>query len=244
MSKVSTMSIVFVLSSVLFWAFSARAAEQVSGKTFYTTANIWYERRSQIESTNYHRGSILPTGTKVKIAEVCDGATTSYNSTLDARIWEPFIRFDDESGQSYKLVFRPRHSREGMTVWDLFGQYFSENNPMVEGGAFKSLTAEEQKSVMAGEIAVGMSKTAVVMAYGYPPGHKTPSLKLDKWIYWESRVKTKTVCFSDDKVKAESGAGRESQETKTVSPIDECIKACKENTHRTPEQCFDACKRQ
>jgi hypothetical protein len=29
----------------------------------------------------------------------------------------------------------------------------------------------------------------------------------------------------------------------STSPIDECIKACKENTNRTPEQCFDACNK-
>jgi hypothetical protein len=27
------------------------------------------------------------------------------------------------------------------------------------------------------------------------------------------------------------------------SSIDECIKACKENTNRTPEQCFDGCNK-
>ncbi len=242
MSNVSRIIIVLFLVSVLFWAFSARAAEQVSGKTFYTTANIWYERRSQIESTNYHRGSILLIGTKVKIAEVFEG-TTSLDSALGPQIWERFIRFDDESGQSYKFIFMPRHAKEGMTIWDFFRQYFSENNPTGDGGAFKALTAEEQKRVMAGEIAAGMSKAAVIMAYGYPPGHKTPSLKLDTWIYWESRAKTRTVYFSNDRVKAEPGAGSESRETRTVSSIDECIRACKENTHRTPEQCFDACNR-
>jgi hypothetical protein len=28
-----------------------------------------------------------------------------------------------------------------------------------------------------------------------------------------------------------------------TSSIDECIKACKENTNRTPEQCFDLCNK-
>lgn len=28
-----------------------------------------------------------------------------------------------------------------------------------------------------------------------------------------------------------------------TSSIDECIKACKENTNRTPEQCFDECNK-
>jgi len=231
MRNVSRLIIILVLASALFGAFSAQSAEQVSGKTFYTTANIWYERQSRIESTNYHKGAILPIGTRVKIIEVFDGTTTP----SDPPIFNRFVRFDDESGQSYKLLFMPRHAKEDMTVWDIFRQYFSENNPMGEGGAFKALTAEEQKSVMAGEITVGMSKTAVIMAYGYPPGHRTPSLKLDKWVYWENRFKTRTVAFSDDKVTTDR---RKAQQ---VSPIDACIKACKENTQRTPEQCFDGC---
>lgn len=234
MSNLIKKFIFLILTSALFGAFSAQAAEQVSGQTFYTTANLWSERRGQIESTNYHRGAILPIGTQVKITEVFDG-TATLSDPLGTQTFDRFIRFDDESGQSYKLLFIPRHAQEGMTVWDLFKQYFSEYNPMREGGAFWSLTAEEQKSVMAGEIAVGMSKTAVVMAYGYPPGHKTPSLKLDTWTYWENRFKTRSVHFSGDSVKEEA------RKTKTVSPIDTCIKACKENTQRTSEQCFDAC---
>ena len=234
MSNISRIVIFIIIASAFLGAFSAQATEQVNGKTFYTTANMWSERRGQIESTNYHKGAILPIGTRVKIVEVFDGATT-LSDPLGTPSFDRFIRFDDETGQSYRLLFIPRHASEGMTVWDLFRQYFSENNPMGEGGAFRPLTTEEQKNVIAGVIVSGMSKTAVVMAYGYPPGHRTPSLKLDKWIYWENRFKTRTVSFSDDKVKEDS------QKAKTVSSIDACIKACKENTQRTPEQCFDGC---
>ena len=109
---------------------------------------------------------------------------------------------------------------------------------MAEKGAFASLSAEEQKKVKAGEIEAGMSKAAVIMAYGYPPGHKTPSLKLDKWVYWINHFKTRTVYFAEDKVKPEP------QPRRRVSPIDACIKACKENTSRTPERCFDDCRRE
>jgi hypothetical protein len=44
-----------------------------------------------------------------------------------------------------------------------------------------------------------MSKDAVVMAYGYPPDHKTPSLKTDLWTYWENRLISITVQFADGK---------------------------------------------
>ena len=72
MSNVNKMMFLLLISA-LFLAFPAMAAEQVNGKTFYTTANIWYEEPDQIESTNYHIGAILPVGTKVKITEVSDG---------------------------------------------------------------------------------------------------------------------------------------------------------------------------
>jgi hypothetical protein len=235
-----------ICTALLLSAFSVRAAEPVAGKTFYTTANIWYEKPGYIESLNYHKGQILPLGTKVKIVKAFEMIPGDHNALApQAQNFERSIRFVDDGGTSYTIVFNPRYAGN-MTNWDFFRQYFSENDPMAEGGAFRSLTAEEQKSVLAGEIAAGMSKTAVVMAYGYPPGHKTPSLKSDKWIYWENRSKTRIVYFSDDKVKDEPGAGTKARaikgrETKAASPIGECIKACKENTNRTPEQCFDAC---
>ncbi len=220
--------------SVLLWALAAQAAEEVKGKIFYTTANIWYENRSRIESINYHRGQLLPIGTKVQITQIRDeNSFISYNALEQMDI---YIEFTDQSGTSYKLIYYSRYATEGSSVSDLFKQYFSQNDPMAEGGAFSSLTSEEQKMVRAGGIAPGMSKKAVIMAYGYPPGHKTPSLQLNKWIYWESFFKTRAIYFKDDKVVGDS------QKKKQAPSIEECIKACKEYTRRTSEQCFDECK--
>lgn len=33
------------------------------------------------------------------------------------------------------------------------------------------------------------------------------------------------------------------EKQRQTSSIDECIKACRKNTNRTPEQCFDACNK-
>lgn len=224
----------FSLASVLFWTFTAQAAEDVEGRTFYTTANIWYENPDRIESANYHRGTILPIGTKVKIKEVDDGMKLISRNALDFEM-DQFIRFTEETGPSYKMIFMSRHARPGMSVWDYFRQYFSENDPMAEGGSFNSLSPEEQKKVKAGEIAFGMSKKAVAMAYGYPPGHRTPSLDSNRWVYWVNRFKTRAVNFSDDKV-------RDKMQRRPASSIDDCIRACKENTNRSSEVCFDDCR--
>lgn len=235
MRNVNRMVFLFFINALL-WAHAAQAAEDVEGKIFYTTANIWYERQSSIESTNYHRGRILPIGTKVKIVKIFDGTQPVLGGTLDPDFWERSIQFKDEGGQSYRMVFIARHASADAGVGDLFRQYFSEKDPMAEDGAFTSLTAEEQKMVRAGEIAPGMSKAAVIMAYGYPPGHKTPSLNRNRWIYWENRFKTRVISFMEDRVSGDSLTG------KSNSSIEKCIKACKKYTNRTSERCFDDCK--
>ena len=65
----------------------------------------------------------------------------------------------------------------------------------------------------------------------------------ERWIY----ALVGTVYCTDMKAmaypKIASSAPPAMQGTKKLSAIEECIKACKDNTNRTPEECFDACKR-
>ena len=176
---------------------SSYAAEQLGGKQFYTAVNIWHER-NEIESTNYHKGGIIPFGTKVKIKAIDDGA----NDDLLQGMPEQSIQFTTDRDKSYKIMFMRSQSKSGTTIGDLFKQYFSETDPKGEGGAFRALTTAEQSNVMAGEIEIGMSKAAVIMAYGYPP--KTPSLESNFWVYREER-KTRTVEFTDGRVTNDTG---------------------------------------
>jgi hypothetical protein len=179
------LKVLFVVScAVLIYIPFAQAEKVVEGKTFYTTANIWYEHPDKIFSTNYHTGAIIPIGTKVTIKEVRDKE----------------IQFISEKEQTFKIIFLKKHSKPGMTVWDYFEQYFSEENPLREGGAFHKFSEDEKRNIKVGEIAMSMSRAAVLMAYGYPPSHRTPSLKSDVWIYWTSRFEQTTVHFKDDKV--------------------------------------------
>ncbi len=162
---------------------------QVVGKTFYTRVNMWYKMTGQIYSTNYHEGAILPVGTKVKIMEAADSNPSDRH-----------IRFEDGAGRSYTLIFQLRHAKHGMTLWHLIDLYFGDSDPVAESGAFRALSTEEQSNARLGKIDNGMSKPAVIMAFGYPPSHKTPYLQDDTWIYWENGKDTITVRFKDDRV--------------------------------------------
>ncbi len=173
-----------IIISLLFCLSPALADRDAVGKTFYTTANIWYENPGKIYSTNYHRGAILPAGTMVTIQKVS----------------RKEIRFADKIGLPFKIIFIKKHSRSGMNIWDYFDQYFSAANPMRKGGPYEKFTKKEKDNIQTGEITRGMSKPAVLMSYGYPPSHRTPSLKSDVWIYWISRFVKKSVYFKDNRV--------------------------------------------
>ncbi|HUJ17937.1 MAG TPA: hypothetical protein VL197_08080 [Nitrospirota bacterium] len=181
--------------------------EHKTRRIFFTTANIWYEKANDIPSTNYHKGRMLPIGTMVTKVSIRDGHASgrvSQSSVLakkpDSMIVPMDITFEDEHGEKFVITFLKKHASSTMTVRDYFRQYFSREDPLREGGPVQQLTDAEKENVKNGVISIGMSKEAVLMAYGYPPSHRTPSIEDDHWIYWISRVSQKEVFFADGKV--------------------------------------------
>ena len=61
------------------------------------------------------------------------------------------------------------------------------------------LSPEEQDHIEKGTVGGGMTKEAVLMAYGYPPSHRTPSLSMDTWTYWTGRGTT-TLTFKKNRL--------------------------------------------
>ncbi len=154
-------------------------AEVVSGKSYYTRVNIWYQVPERIFSTNYHVGSILPAGSLIKAVKV----------------GKDYILFSDEKGITYKITYMAQHSTG--TMASFLAATFSEEN-ILAGEEYKKLSEMEKGNISKGIIAEGMSKPAVLMAYGYPPSHRTQSTDMNAWTYWENRFVTKLVTFSPD----------------------------------------------
>lgn len=144
-------------------------------KTLFTKVNIWFENPGKILATNYHKGSVLPINTRINVIEM--------NRKL--------LRFKDLSTNVVFTLFNvPKHTKKNID--ELFDAYFATLSVNLD-----SFSALEQENIKNGTIAVGMSKAAVIAAYGYPPGNKTPSLDYDLWTYWVSRFKrTRGVKFS------------------------------------------------
>lgn len=59
----------------------------------------------------------------------------------------------------------------------------------------QGLTKLDRKGVKAGKALVGMTRTGVLTALGYPAKHKTASLEAKYWTYWKDRWRKLGVEF-------------------------------------------------
>ncbi|MCP4108065.1 MAG: hypothetical protein GY749_21385, partial [Desulfobacteraceae bacterium] len=172
--------------------------KMAQGKAFYTTCNIWYEKPARIFSTNYHKGRMITAGTKVTINSIKKGMI---NFTVN------------ETGVPFTLILVRKHST--ITLKEYFERYFSEQNVMdYPNGLFHKFSKIEQENIQNGNLESGMSRKAVLMAFGYPPSHKTRSLEKDIWYYWTNKFQKISVHWKNDKLVKIKG-GRRADEGST-----------------------------
>jgi hypothetical protein len=91
-----------------------------------------------------------------------------------------------------KVLFEFHKKRMGMSVQDYIGLITSP-----EPVALSSFSEADLEGISEGKARVGMTKTGVMTALGYPAAHKTPSLVANTWIYWRNRFKTMAVEFDE-----------------------------------------------
>ncbi|MCK5850440.1 MAG: trypsin-like peptidase domain-containing protein [Kiritimatiellae bacterium] len=156
--------------------------ENIDGGTFFTKVNMWFSADRKTSSTNLHHGDILPVGTEVTV--------------VSAGLFG--IKFKVDSDELYILKRVERHC--SISLDKLFKRYFGKNDITSSMGSYGKFTPKEQDNVDEGVISEGMTKESVLMAYGFPPSHKTPLLTADKWFYWAGRNRVE-VFFENDRLK-------------------------------------------
>jgi len=177
------------------------------GEQFYLAHNFWVDNRRidtynpnigrqiqtklisikgkdiKLASLNYKIGVLIPIGSIVENLEIG-------SSELK------FIVKDINSRVTYKVVKRYEPLVTGQ---DLFERSITTKTfeSITEGISFRF-----KEAIKSGMVLKGMSKSNVLLAFGYPPAHQTPSLDLDTWIYWHTKSKRILVEFdADGKVK-------------------------------------------
>lgn len=168
-----------LLGALIVGCSTATVIESETGKNYYTRSNIWFEHPERIYSTNYHVGRVLPVGSRVEMIQVTTASIT----------------FSDETGTRYVIHFIPEYSGDFDTCFDAC---FSETD-ILESKTYQALTENEKEAIQDARLAEGMNKQAVLMAYGQPPVHETPSLENNTWTYWINRFKTIQLVFDSNK---------------------------------------------
>lgn len=159
----------------------------IGEKRFYTAYNIWIIDGLHMKCINYKFGhDILPAGTQVYKISVNEGAE---------RINVPSIKFVTVDGDKQFEIMFIDEWHPGKTIEDYKNYMFTS---MTFDELTKGMSEAEVESIRKGTVIDGMSKKAVLVSYGYPPEHKTPSLDGDSWLYWSNRFKTFKVCFDKD----------------------------------------------
>lgn len=157
--------------------------QETAEPQLYTAYNIWRMGPHNMKCINYKYGNdILPAGTMVKNVDI----------GTDRTFIKQYITFQSvDDNRVYRILFT-RSWHPGKSIEDY-------RNLMITTQSFDELTAgmtaEEIQAIKLGTIVNGMSKKAVLVAYGYPPEHRTASTFSNYWIYWRNKFRTFRVCF-------------------------------------------------
>ncbi len=170
----------------------AEIITQFEGQTVYTAYNIWYEpgKENTLWCINYKTGDIIPAGTAVK--EVSLSRAVAGRKAGAEPLAVSFITVND--GQKYWVNINQKF-HPGKTIHDYIDLMFTKKT-------FDELTSgfseDEIEAIREGVVKTGMSKEAVLAAYGYPPEHKTPDPESNEWVYWINRFRSKAINFDDN----------------------------------------------
>jgi hypothetical protein len=161
----------------------------MTGQMRYTCCNMHYEK-PEITDVNFQKGAVIPLGTRVQILEV------RRNS----------VKFQPQGHPPITLVRRYGKNTTGMDEY--LERIFPPDDPRgklpVAAASKKGKQTGDadkvRKNIETGAVEAGMTRQQVLMALGYPPPHRTPSLDAPTWTYWENRWATFEVVFDGDRV--------------------------------------------
>ncbi len=151
------------------------AAAVVVGNEYFTRYTFMQED-GEHSATNYWRGVLVPINTKVKLLKL------KKNSFVIQLV---------ESGQKIDVDNKPEYTNRT-------GQQVADEMLAAQPTQIDLYGQEMADAIRAGTPRLGMTKTQVLLARGYPPSHETPSLSGPRWKYWQNRFGTQALMFDGD----------------------------------------------
>ncbi|KAF0093353.1 MAG: hypothetical protein E1N59_2947 [Puniceicoccaceae bacterium 5H] len=145
------------------------------GQRYYTRFGFKYEG-DDWPATNYWRGAFVPINTEVELV-ACD------DESMSLLIVDTGVMLEIDNIEKYTHRSMLEYASLMLAAEPTNLSRFSE---------------EMQDAIKAGRPHIGMTKEQVIYTRGYPPFHRTPSLKSPEWIYWHSRFNKRAFRFDGD----------------------------------------------
>jgi len=162
------------------------SGKQTSTPTQLYTAYNLYTQHGNIKAINFQVGAFIPVGTPVQVRMVKElGPDNDESGSMR-------IELKTLSDQHrYTLDFTQRY-HPGKTIYD-YASLMVTDKTFEEQLAGK--TPEVIDAIRRAAVIEGMTKEEVILSYGYPAEHRTPSLRGNTWTYWKNRRTQKKICF-------------------------------------------------
>lgn len=151
-------------------------------KDYYTTCNLHANPKTgDVYSINYQfPDALIPWGTKVKLLDVTRG-----RATLEIAPGKTFNYYFD-----HRTVAAEKRSTN---LKSFLSQDIQKLREEVD-----RMSEIDKKGIKRGVILKGMSKKAVILAAGLPPGFANPDpMKSSVWNYWDNSSSQFLVYFDD-----------------------------------------------
>ena len=148
------------------------------GQTKFLCCTLHYEK-DEVNDNWYQVGTPVKLGTPVHILEVRQKS----------------VKFQPDGHPVITLA--QKYGDDVLPFEQYLERIFVDRNPTHKFGKKRD---KLEQAVLDGHVIKGMTKDQVAMTIGYPAGHKTPSLEMDNWTYWENRRHEYVVWFAKGRV--------------------------------------------
>jgi hypothetical protein len=137
------------------------------GSTAVTLVNL-HAHKKTLSSVNRQGSELIPVCTQVQITELGSKRMSFRTSS---------------SPQSYSFRY---HKAAAEPFAQNLARYFGSRCP---GEQIASMSALDQHGIQQGRPYIGMTRQGIILAMGYPPKHRTPSLAATSWRYWGRKAR-------------------------------------------------------
>lgn len=163
----------------------------LAGREFSLCCNTGFNSEFAASDANYGRyrsdqgftpGPFLAAGTRVRVTNV--GGSAVAIQPLDS----PTI---------YTISFS--YGRKQQSASQYFQNILRDKNPL---DAMQNVPPSIADAIRGRRLVTGMTKEQALIARGYPPAHRTPSLDANEWIYFHTPGFVDRVTFADGKIQS------------------------------------------